>query len=673
MSAISGFLSTIRNAVYGYQVREAIASGIEQCYDDVNSPSLQSDAFATALNEAYADGILDIQTVTTIAAMTNQNIIYRYNGTETGKNKGLYYYNGTAWVLIGSEIQQVSAVAQMTDTKAVYYFTGTATGYVTNALHVYNGSGWVPVGSGIMVASTAAQMTNTSAIYRYTGSETGYVTNGLYYYNGTDWVSIINDVTITTDTTLSQSGVPADAKTTGDKISEIIYDRTYAEGETEVGTYTYDWTDTATYVYNKVWGVDSSGTAAIVNGTTTGFGGDQYSMAIPHLYTVNPNDVITLTRWGRNITTDTFLIAGYDAQSKNIQKYYYGTDIINLSNNGPFQFTVPDGIYKVGIMFHLPDANQKSNYSSSASMNIASGGDDYVDTETGTQIADNFKTLISKYVNGTNQKPDYFQKGQAQKSFSKHIGIICAGQSNAMGRNASADMPSYIDLSTWSNVHVLKSATGSFGAATNIPYSGQWAFDLVTYYYLSQVANEEIYIIKHAVGATPIDSAQISSNGNWTADYEELDSISKALLLTFESYIRHGVDINGSNFDIRAMLWHQGEGDAFSDQIASRYYMNLRKVIEYCRGVVGNKRLPFILGTISENSDQYNAKVDNAIRKIAHEDPYVFLVDMKNAVLQDQYHFNAAWSEYFGKKAYDCLIDAGVVTATKLNPSEPSS
>lgn len=34
MSAISGYISTIQNAVYGEQVRGAIANAIEQCYDE---------------------------------------------------------------------------------------------------------------------------------------------------------------------------------------------------------------------------------------------------------------------------------------------------------------------------------------------------------------------------------------------------------------------------------------------------------------------------------------------------------------------------------------------------------------------------------------------------------------------------------------------------------------
>ena len=169
MSAISGFINTIRNAVYGEQVRGAIANAIEQCYDDVSSPALNTAAFATAIAEAYADGFLDIQEKSTIAGMTNEKIIYRY--------------------------------------------TGNAAGYIHNALYYYDGTAWVPIGSGLQTASTAAQMTNTNVIYLYTGTESGYKKNALYYYNGTAWTQV-SDVKV--DDTLTQAGKAADAKAVGE-------------------------------------------------------------------------------------------------------------------------------------------------------------------------------------------------------------------------------------------------------------------------------------------------------------------------------------------------------------------------------------------------------------------------------------------------------------------------
>lgn len=74
-----------------------------------------------------------------------------------------------------------------------------------------------------LVANTAASMTDTTKIYVYTGSETGYSTGHWYYCNGSAWTDggVYNSVAVQTDTTLSVSGIAADAKSVGDSISEL--------------------------------------------------------------------------------------------------------------------------------------------------------------------------------------------------------------------------------------------------------------------------------------------------------------------------------------------------------------------------------------------------------------------------------------------------------------------
>ena len=72
-----------------------------------------------------------------------------------------------------------------------------------------------------LVAATAAAMTDESRIYVYTGSETGYTAGNWYYWNGSAWASggVYNSAAVQTDTTLTQSGMAADAKATGDAIA----------------------------------------------------------------------------------------------------------------------------------------------------------------------------------------------------------------------------------------------------------------------------------------------------------------------------------------------------------------------------------------------------------------------------------------------------------------------
>lgn len=74
-----------------------------------------------------------------------------------------------------------------------------------------------------LVAATKSAMTNTNKIYVYTGSESGMTAGNWYYYNGSAWVSggVYNSTAINTDKTLTVSDMAADAKVTGDKLTEV--------------------------------------------------------------------------------------------------------------------------------------------------------------------------------------------------------------------------------------------------------------------------------------------------------------------------------------------------------------------------------------------------------------------------------------------------------------------
>ena len=79
-----------------------------------------------------------------------------------------------------------------------------------------------PYGSPL-VASTVAGMTDHEKVYVYVGSETGYTSGHWYYYDGDSWEDggVYNSVAVQTDTTLAISGMAADAKKTGDEISDL--------------------------------------------------------------------------------------------------------------------------------------------------------------------------------------------------------------------------------------------------------------------------------------------------------------------------------------------------------------------------------------------------------------------------------------------------------------------
>ena len=77
-----------------------------------------------------------------------------------------------------------------------------------------------------LTAAEANEMIEQNRVYVYVGSESGYTNGHWYYYNGSEWADggVYNGTGINTDTTLTQAGMAADAKATGDEISQIQED-----------------------------------------------------------------------------------------------------------------------------------------------------------------------------------------------------------------------------------------------------------------------------------------------------------------------------------------------------------------------------------------------------------------------------------------------------------------
>lgn len=273
------------------------------------------------------------------------------------------------------------------------------------------------------------------------------------------------------------------------------------------------------------------------------------------------------------------------------------------------------------------------------------------------------KCELLELETGLEDYSKYYEKGNAPKTFSQAPCMIVGGQSNAEGRVPAADLPSYISLPD-SNVKVW---SGSAFADLSTSYFSQnrWAFDIVTAHYLGLIG--QCYFVKYAKGSTHLHKLGTPNEEAWSADYEGLAT---SLLRIIEDRVR-GAVASQQPFNIRAILWHQGEGDYTPATVSKYYYKDLKKIIAYIRGICGNERLPFISGTISHLSGQYSAIVEEAQLKVAAEDPYVTYIDMSGAPLLDAYHFNAASTEYLGKMMYDTLIDYGVISGQKLTPTRP--
>lgn len=271
--------------------------------------------------------------------------------------------------------------------------------------------------------------------------------------------------------------------------------------------------------------------------------------------------------------------------------------------------------------------------------------------------------------------------------------VLVAGQSNTDGRVDNVELPEYIKRDgyrycQWSFGSGVHSGEGRFEPFTPRNYSQKperWAYDAVVYYELERLWQRPFYVIKESLGGTAIDPrCESNSNMHWSADLNYLASTTASdkgglsLLKAFTENIGACIDSQLSKlpegYDIKFMLWHQGESDRSQ---ADSYHDNLKAVVNYVRSYLVNKtgqqkyaRLPFICGTFSKVSKQGSPKVAAALYQLQQEDPNFHVVDVSDATLgRDQIHFDAAGAELLGKRMYEKVKD--VLSVTYSNDRTP--
>lgn len=357
-----------------------------------------------------------------------------------------------------------------------------------------------------------------------------------------------------------------------------------------------------------------------------------------------------------NVGYTSFEVALSTISSTSFYVKWTSTSSADLQNGTTFYLTPPVDITKI------------YTYQSGGNANIPISLDVYL----GERESVAFENINQKIeLNASNIDCDkYAAKALAYKVNSSNFGIMTAGQSNALGRAAFNTLPSAYDL-PYSQCQFFKGNEFVEYDTSCLPANSTWGFDTVVYKHLSDILTN-FYVIKHAESGASIDKdgvAGTETGGHWTADYEYI-SASHRIICTDANKVIAAKESISENVLIRAILWHQGEGDYYP-QVSWKYYDNLKKVIAFLRGLSGNPKCPFFMGTISHYSSQFSKDVEDAQIRIAAEDSNVYLVDMAKATLFDSLHFDAQSAVYFGKAVFNLMIDAGIINATKLDNPEP--
>jgi len=260
--------------------------------------------------------------------------------------------------------------------------------------------------------------------------------------------------------------------------------------------------------------------------------------------------------------------------------------------------------------------------------------------------------------------------------------ILTAGQSNADGRVPLADLPAEMREYQWCQWSYgsgdFETATGEFSlfsprvAKPKIEHS--WGFDAVVYHQLEKLWNRPFYVIKHTDGGTAVSPLCKSSTHGlyWSADSLFLSGTTSAshggrsLLKAFTRQIDDCLSRLPENYDIKVLIWHQGEADREDDSL---YYDNLKAVIAYLRHhlvqVTGCQRyaaLPVVTGTFARGSRQRSQRVVEAIYRLAHDDPHFFVVEATDLpLLRDRLHFNADGAQTLGRMVYDKMLEEKII------------
>jgi hypothetical protein len=174
---------------------------------------------------------------------------------------------------------------------------------------------------------------------------------------------------------------------------------------------------------------------------------------------------------------------------------------------------------------------------------------------------------------------------------------------------------------------------------------------------------ERIALIKYSRGGTSIDSMATGRFGCWEADFYGSTGINQYdhFLKTVSTAMKNS-DIDGDGKqDIlvpAGIVWMQGESDAgFTEEIARRYYFNLKRLMDLIRASFHSDDLPVVLGKISDSWDDPNdGKVWDHAELVQYAQEKYARTDGNAAIVRETRYYKYSDTWHYDSEGY---VDLG--------------
>lgn len=173
--------------------------------------------------------------------------------------------------------------------------------------------------------------------------------------------------------------------------------------------------------------------------------------------------------------------------------------------------------------------------------------------------------------------------------------------------------------------------------------------------------NEKIAIIKYSRVGTSLDSLAARHFGSWEPDFQGKTGINQYdhfLKTVNNALATHDLDGNGTIDQLipSGILWMKGESDTLNEQVALRYYDNLKRLMDLMRAAFRTDDLPVVIGKISDSGNNEEGKVWKYGEVVQDAQEKFAMTDKNAAVVRSTRYYSYSDLHHYDSNGY---IDLG--------------